>query len=154
MSAALVHRPAPRAGVIASMVLLLVIVAPIAVVAPEKLAEPAALFGLGVTVAFEVVLLSIVLRKVDVYVEPAEVRLVGSRWPFGTREERVARARIRAVDVEYRPRGRSVRLVLRLDDASSVPLTRSFFGRSSRTDADLEALRSLLGLAPATGGPT
>ena len=147
---ALVHTPAPRAVVVVAMIFLALIMAPMVVLAPEKLAEPGALFGLAGWLAFELVLLSIYLRRVDVFVEGAEVRLVSSRFPFGAREERVARARIRGVEAEYRPRGRSVRLVFRLDDGSALPITRSYFGRSGRTDDDLAALRQLLGVDPAS----
>lgn len=147
---ALVHTPAPRAVVVVAMIFLALIIAPMVVIAPEKLAEPGTIVGLLVWLAFEFVLLSIYLRRVDVFLEGDQVRFVNARFPFSSREERVARARIRGVEAEYRPRGRSVRLVLRLDDDSSVPLTRSYFGRSARTDDDLSALRQLLGVDPAS----
>ncbi|MFT3713503.1 MAG: hypothetical protein QM817_38090 [Archangium sp.] len=147
----LVHRPAPRAVVAVAMIFLALIIAPLIIVAPEKLSQPGTLFGLAVWGAFELLLLSIFLRRVDISLEGGEVRLISSRFPFGSREERVAKARVRGVEVETRTSlrgGPAVRLILRLDDESAMPVTQSYFGRSARTDADLTALRQLLGVDP------
>jgi hypothetical protein len=149
----LVHRPAPRAVVAVAMVFLALIIAPMVVLAPEKLAQPGTLFGLSVWAALELLLLAILLRRVDIYLEGADVVLVSRRFPLGAREERVARARVRAVEAEMntsRRGGPAVRLVLRLDDGSAHPVTKSYFGRSARTDTDLTALRQLLGVDPAS----
>lgn len=143
------HRPAPRAVVAVAMVFLALIMAPMVALAPQKLLQPGTGFGVLVWLAFELVLLTLFLRRVDVFLEGDSVRLVNARFPFTSREERVPRARVRGVEAEYRPRGRSVRLVLRLDDGSAVPVTRSYFGRSANTDHDLERFRQLLGVDPA-----
>lgn len=101
-----------------------------------------ALLGL----AFEGVLLSIVLRRVDVFVEGDSLRLESARWPLSATTSLVARDEVRQVKLEWRPRGRSVRLVLELRDGRVIPVTRSYFGYTTVMDADRLTLAKLLGL--------
>jgi hypothetical protein len=128
-----------------SMVFLASIILPAAVLAPERLTfDEGSAIGLSVFLGFEGGLLAIFLRRVDFFVEGPQLRMFSSRWPFATQTSTVTRAEVSAVSLEYRPRGRSVRLVLEMKDGSRVPVTRSFFGASAQTERDLTALRALV----------
>lgn len=144
MTPRLVHRPAPRLAVFGAMGLLVLVVAPGVVMAPERFLDAGGLVGLAVFLAMELALLSFALRRVDVFVEAGSVVLRSSRWPLPSRTETVELRRVRSVELEWRPRGRSVRLVLKLEGGEVRPLTASYFGHSAQTDRDLAALRSLL----------
>ncbi|MFO0600151.1 MAG: hypothetical protein U0228_32885 [Myxococcaceae bacterium] len=140
-----IHRPAPRLAVMFAMFLALAVALPGPLLAPERFSNPGGVFGLSIVAALEIGLLSILRRRVDVFDEGDTLRFVSKRWPFAERIETVKRADVVGAEIEYRPRGRSVRLALKLKNGSMVPITKSYFGHSGQTDEDLKSLRALIG---------
>jgi hypothetical protein len=146
---ALVHRPAPRLAVIVTMIFLALTILPGVVIAPERFAGAGGVFGLSVFVAFEVLLLSIFLQRVDVFADAETLTLVSRRWPLGTRTTKVPRCDVHGVEVQRRRL--SVRLAFLLSTGGTLPLTTSYFGASAQTDRDLAALQALVTSRPASG---
>lgn len=142
MSSVLVHRPAPRAVTFASMVFLAAIVLPAFFLGPTPPLDAGLVFGLGVFVAFELVLFGIAQRRVEVCVAGPNLRLVNAGFPLPERSWEVPLRDIERAELERAPRSKAMRLVLQ--NKTAVPLTSSYFGRSAQQDRDLEALRALI----------
>ena len=126
------------------MTFLLVLIIPGLLMAPERFMGAGGVFGLVVLAAFEVVLLSIVLRRVDVFVEGDSLRLDSSRWPFGSTTASIPRRQVSGVELQWRPRGRSVRLALKLQNGELLPVTKSYFGNSAVMERDRVTLEALV----------
>jgi hypothetical protein len=129
-----------------AMVFLAVIVVPGLALSNDGPSTAGWWVGAVLGVGFELVLLSILLRRVDVFFEGDSLRLESARWPLTSTTSLVAKADIRGVTLDWRPRGRSVRLALELKDGRVVPVTRSYFGHTGSMDADRLELLRLLGL--------
>jgi hypothetical protein len=142
---AFVHRPAPRLGVFVGMFLLAAVVLPGLVLQPQSYLTAGGFLGLGVFVAFEFLLVTFLMRRVEVSLEGDTVRLVSVRFPLSSQTKTFSRAHVSGVTLE-RGRRRSVRVALKLVDGAQYPLTNSYFGHSAGTDADLQALSTLLGV--------
>lgn len=147
MAPALVHRPGPKVPTIIAMVFLAVIIAPGLTLSNDGPSTAGWWVGAILGVAFELVLLSILLRRVDVFLEGDSLRLESARWPLTPATSLVAKADIKGVRLDWRPRGRSVRLALEVKDGRVVPVTRSYFGHTKAMDADRLELLRLLGLS-------
>lgn len=144
MTPSLVHRPAPRGFLIIVMVVLAAIISPAFVLAEPPPSLASQLTGLAALSLFELMLLSIVLRRVDVTLDGAELIFASARFPLPARVQRVELARIAGAELERSGRKTTCRLVLKLTDGTVVPLTDSFFGRHAQQDHDLQALRALI----------
>jgi hypothetical protein len=147
-SKTIVHRPGPRIVVYVSMVMLAVIVLPAYVLEPSRLLSGGAIVGLGVLVAFEVVLLAIVRRRVVLSVDPSNTTLTleDLRWPLSGRVRQLPVAEVSAVTLQKAPRSLAVRVVLVLQSGAEMPLTRSYFGNGAHMARDLAAIRAFLQL--------
>lgn len=126
------------------MVFLLVLIVPGLVMAPERFMDAGGVFGLAVLAAFELLLLSIVLRRVDVFVEGDSLRFENSRWPLAASTFSIPRRQVVAVELQWRPRGRSVRLALKLQSGELMPVTTSYFGNSGVMERDRVRLEALV----------
>lgn len=128
------------------MVILAAVVLPGLVLQPGPFLAPGGVFGLFVFLAFEFLLLSFLLRRVDVFLEGDTLRLESMRFPLSARSTTLSRTSVAGVTLE-RGRRRTVRVALKLVDGAQAPLTDSYFGRSAQTDRDAEALAKLLGVS-------
>ena len=139
-----VHHPAPRAVVYGTMVFIALISLPGIALDPEA-PRTGTLVALGVWLLFEAGLLSIALRRVVLrrHDRTGMLELVSTRWPLAARTHQVALERVRDVAIEKAPRSAAFRLALVLDGGEQLPVTNSYFGRSSRMERDAAAIREL-----------